>query len=276
MHYVIEGRRTLFEGVLQPWRQRIGATALARIDRTLAIYLRDCSEPPADPRQRPGLLYVPGLGTSPNIDSSELAWLRQLLSRVAAAATEIEACLALPPPSEPAGDSSSAGDPEAAIVPAGNASVTRQRERRTDVYRCGSLPVSIRHHAPQLLAALDDTPLLRIPRHGPDATLIALPAGVRTPVHHGCSNSRCSVVVGLPGSARVDILAGGEPCHLLAGDGMLFDASYDIEYVNRSESEARVLVFDVWHPGLGPSEQQALSDLIAAMVDFDTRLQELP
>jgi hypothetical protein len=56
---------------------------------------------------------------------------------------------------------------------------------------------------------------------------------------------------------------------------MVFDASYGIGYGNDGESETRVLVFDIWHPGLAPFERQALGALIAAIVDFDIRLQEL-
>lgn len=273
MHQVAEGRRALFEGVLHPWRQNAD-TPLTRIDRALAFYLRDCSETPADPRQRAGLLYVPGLGASPRVDCRDLAWLPTLLARVDTATTEVESCVALASPSDRVGDmapdrSSDVGGPMA------HDGIAPPRERQVDIYRCGTLRESIRRLAPQLIAAIADTPLLRIPRHAPEAAIVVLPAGVRTPTRHGCSNSRCSVVVNLPDSRGVDVIAGGETHRLPAGAGMVFDASYGIGYGNDGESEARVLVFDIWHPGLAPVEQQALGALIAAIVDFDIRLQEL-
>jgi hypothetical protein len=48
-----------------------------------------------------------------------------------------------------------------------------------------------------------------------------------------------------------------------------------MDYANSGATEARLLVFDIWHPGLSTAEQQALTALLAAIVDFDTRLQEL-
>lgn len=273
MHEVAEGRRALFEGALQPSRQHADAP-LTRIDRALAIYLRDCTETPTDPRQRAGLLYVPGLGTSPAVDCQGLEWLSVLLARLATMGTEVESCLTLSSPSERTNVTPSRRS-QGADGMMTDEGIAPPREHQVDVYRCGTLRESIRRRAPQLLAALVDTPLLRIPRHGPNAAIIVLPAGVHTPTWHGCSNSRCSVVVSLPGSAGVDVIAGGERHRLLAGAGMVFDASYGIEYVNDSESEARMLVFDIWHPGLTPSEQQALRALIATIVDFDIRLQEL-
>jgi aspartate beta-hydroxylase len=273
MQQVAAGRRDLFEGVLQPWRQSAD-TPLTRIDRALAIYLRDCSEAPADPRQRAGLLYVPGLGTSPRVDCGDLAWLSTLLARVDTAATEIESSLALSSSSGHAGDVTPGHSPDVGGRMNQDAAA-QPRERQVDIYRCGTLHDSIRRRAPQLVAALADTPLLRVPRHAPDAAIVVLPAGVRTPIRHSCSNSRCSVVVSLPGSDGIDVIAGGETHRLQAGNGLVFDASYGIGYGNVGESEAHVLVFDIWHPGLAPFEQQALGALIAAIVDFDMRLQEL-
>lgn len=273
MHQVAEGRRALFESALQPWRQS-GDTPLARIDRALAIYLRDCSEIPADPRQRAGLLYVPGLGASPRVECPDLAWLSTLLARVDTAAAEVESCLALPSPSDRVGDMTPGRSPDVG-GPMVRDGIAPPHERQVDIYHCGTLRESIRRLAPQLVAALVDAPLLRIPRHAPEAAIVVLPAGVRTPTRHGCSNSRCSIVVNLPGSSGVDVIAGGETHRLPAGAGMVFDASYGIGYGNDGESEARVLVFDIWHPGLAPFERQALGALIAAIVDFDIRLQEL-
>ncbi len=273
MRQVAEGRRALFESALQPSRQGAGEP-LTRIDRALAIYLRDCSEKPADPRQRAGLLHVPGLGTSPRVECRDLAWLPALLARVDAAAAEVENCLALPSPSERVGDMTPAPDPDIGGLAACEG-IAPPRERQVDIYHCGTLRESVRRVAPRLVAALSDTPLLRIPRHAPEVAIVVLPAGVLTPTRYGCSNSRCSVIVNLPGSGVVDVIAGGETHRLPASTGMVFDASYGIGYGNDSESEARVLVFDIWHPGLAPFERQALGALIAAIVDFDIRLQEL-
>lgn len=262
MRYVADGRRALFDGVLQPLRHDAGDVRFERIDRALAIYLRERDERPADPRQRPRLLYIPGLRASPSIDPAELAWLPSLLARVTTTAAEIDACLA---PARHASSSAIGADDRPA--PPG--------EYRADLYRCGCPLDAARRHAPHLLAALADAPMTRIPRHGPRAEIIALSPAMQIPVRHGCSNSHCSVIVGLPGSARIDVSVGGEPHGVRDGEAIVCDASYGIGYANGGDTEARVLVFDIWHPDLDAAEREALTALLAAMVDFDTRLQEL-
>jgi aspartate beta-hydroxylase len=267
MRYVTEGRRDLFNAALQPWREHIDSLAMERIDRALAVYLREADEPPGDSRQRAGLLHIHGLGTSPRVGSESPEWLRTLLSRMTTLTTEIDACWT---------PTSAAQTHASSLMVADSEPETAQpHEQRIDLHRSGNVPDTIRRRAPQLLAALADTPLLRVARHGPNAALISLPSGTHTLPQHGCSNSRCTVVAGLPNSARVEIHAGSEPFQVGAGEAMLFDASYAIEYVNRSETEARLLVFDVWHPVLGHAEQQAVGALLTAMVDFDTQLQDL-
>jgi hypothetical protein len=114
-----------------------------------------------------------------------------------------------------------------------------------------------------------------IPRHAPDAAIIGLPAATHTAASYGRSNAGCMAVVGLPGSAAVEVTAGADTHRLQAGEAILVDASYAVGYANAGTTEARILVFDTWHPGLGTAEQQALTAVFTTIVDWDTRLQEL-
>ena len=270
MRYVAEGRRALFEAALQPMRNTDPAAALDRIERALSIYLRESGEQPPDPRQRPTFLYVPGLGSAPFIDAKP-EWLDDFLLRIAAAGPEIDACLASSP--SPAAVSSSPFSLGSLLgnLPAAESAV----EQRISIYQRGLLHDVPRQHAPHLLDALNAAPLAHVPRHGPDAEIVVLNADARSALRYGRSNSRCSVVVAMPGSAKVGVVTGGEARTLATGAALLCDPSFGVEYFNDGDGEARILAFEIWHPALSSNERQALGAIAATAVDFDTRLQEI-
>ncbi|HEX6613089.1 MAG TPA: tetratricopeptide repeat protein [Rhodanobacteraceae bacterium] len=269
MRYVAHGRRALFDAALQPVRGR--GAALDRVERALADYLRETREPRADSRQRPTFLYVPGLGATPFLDPARCAWLDGLAQRIAGAGDEIAACLASPE-AAPADTASpfSLGSLLAAQTPD-----VKPAERRVPVYQRGLLHDAPRRLAPRLLEALAAAPMVHIARHGPDAELIEIAARARSGLRHGRSNSRCGVAIAPADGAPVRVLAGGEARALQAGQSVLFDPSFGVEYVNDGDAPARLLAFEVWHPDLSMDERDALTALTAAVVEFDARVQDL-
>jgi aspartate beta-hydroxylase len=268
MVYVAEGRRALFDSVLQPVRER--GAAITRVERALADYLRETHEPRTDARQRPTFLYVPALGGAPFLDVSQCAWLDEFRQRVAASGDEIAACLAAPAGSPAGASAFSLGSLLAAQAPE-----AAPAERHVQIYQRGLLHDTPRQHAPQLLAALGDVPLVHIPRHGPDAEIIELAGNVRSSLRHGRTNSRCGVAVALPGSAPMRVLVGGEARALEAGQAVLFDPSFGVEYANDGATSAHVLAFEIWHPDLDADEREALTALTEAVIEFDGRVQGL-
>lgn len=268
MRHVAEGRRALFRAALQPMRER--GAALDRVERALAIYLRENNEPRGDARQRPSFLYVPGLGSAPFLDASRCEWLPGFLSRIATIDDEIAACLGAPISTATGASPFSLGTLLAAQTPD-----VAPAERRIPIHQRGLLHDAPRQHAPQLIAALSEAPLVHISRHGPDAEIIELAANARSSLRHGRTNSRCGVAVALPGSAPVRVLVGGEARALETGNAALFDPSFGVEYVNDGAQPGRVLAFEIWHPELSADERDALAALTAAVVEFDTRVQEL-
>ena len=274
MRYVAEGRRALFEGTLQPWLAHLSAASSDRITRALAIYLRDRRESPPDPRQRPTLLYIPDLGTSPLPDLAQSGWLATLLASVATLGAEVDACLRAT--QRDAGTASPTAAPDApADARAGPAAPLPAGDSRAHIYRGGTLSDAARRHAPQLLRALAGTPLMEVARFGPDAQIVTLPAATRTAMTWSRCNASCSVMVGLPRSADVEVSVGTDTHRLGAGGAIVGDRSYGIGYANVGAAEGRLLVFDIWHPGLSVAEREAVAALLATVVDFDTRLQEL-
>ena len=67
---------------------------------------------------------------------------------------------------------------------------------------------------------------------------------------------------------------GGESRQLIAGRSLVFDPSFGFDYAV-GDGLAFALVFEVWNPGISRLERDALTALIQAVVDFDSRLQDL-
>ncbi len=78
MRYVKAGRRRAFEKVLEPVYARHGREALHRFDDCLAIQVGDRRASFPDPRQRPSVLYFPGLPSAPYFERTALPWLADL------------------------------------------------------------------------------------------------------------------------------------------------------------------------------------------------------
>ena len=267
MTYVARERRAWLAASLQPWRTDGGTGDLDRVERSLAVYLRELAQAVDDPRQHTGILYIAGLGATPVFEPAEVDWMGALLGRVAGAAAEIEACLGAVPAV------ASGASPFSMLQAA--ATTPPDHEYRVSLIANGRVTDTARAHAPQLLAWMADTPLAKIPRYGPRASIACLAPGARTAERHGRSNAHCRVAIALPGSAPSEITVGGKPYPLQDGNGMLFDPSFGVSCACTGDNEARLLLFDVWHPRLTLLERDALTALITAIVDFDTQLQEL-
>jgi hypothetical protein len=251
--YVAKGRRAWFDEVLQPLRRREAGQS-DRIDEALAAYLEGRAPVLADPRQRPGFLSVPNISTACFLDNARFAWPDRGAALISACLGEMDECVA-----------ASAASGQAAT---GDSS-------RVSVLRGGVLQYEARKRAPQLQRVLAGLPLAQVPHHAPDVEIIALSVGGSIGRHYGRSNSRCSLLFNPTGSAAFEVIVGGEKRTLNPGQILVLDSSFGVEYANPAGRPVRALSVEAWHPELSESEQQALCALIAAAVDFDTRLQDL-
>ncbi len=89
MNYVDQGRRQLFDEVLEPLRQRYGRDELQRVDQCLAIYLNERPANLPDPRQQPKFLYFPGLPPQPFYARERFPWQSELEAAGAAIRGEL-------------------------------------------------------------------------------------------------------------------------------------------------------------------------------------------
>jgi hypothetical protein len=249
--YVTSGRRAWFDAAVKrlniatgQWRQRI--------DQALTFYLEGRLPTVADARQRPGPLYVPQITTSCFLDNARFGWLEGAAARISACASELGACIA------------------AAAVP-GQAPAPNAR---VSVLHRGAVQYEARRHAPQLQRVLAQLPLARVPHFAPDVEILALNGDSRLPLSYARANSLCTVMFN-PGRSAFDVIVGREKRVLGVGQALTLDATFGVECGHTGEGAVCALSMEVWHPELSEPEQQALSALFMAAVDFDSRLQEL-
>ena len=252
--YVATGRRAWFEQALRLLRLGAAGQRWDRIDAALATYLEGRAPVLADPRQRPAFMSVPKIKTACFLDNARFAWLDRGAVLINACLSEMSECIA-----------ASAAPNRVALPQAG----------RVSVLHGGVLQYEARQCAPQLQRVLAELPLAHVPHHAPDVEIIALSGLGRLPPHYGRSNSRCSVLFNPAQSAAFEVIVGGEKRVLNAGQTLVLDGSFGVEYANSGERSVHALSVEAWHPDLSEPEQQALSALITAAVDFDTRLQDL-
>ncbi|MGH8192436.1 MAG: tetratricopeptide repeat protein [Rhodanobacteraceae bacterium] len=270
MQYVTTGRRNLFHGALEPFRRGINAARLGRVDAALAAYLRDRTEPPADPRQQPTFLYIPDLGAKCFLDTASFDWLPGWSVRAATLGDEALAC------TTPAAETASPPLFSLEAMKGGqNAVIAPASEQQVPLYRRGAFDDRIRNRAPRLSETIDLAPLVHIPKYGPDAAILVLHPGVRTTPRRGRTNAFCTIVVAFSGSSPLQVMVGGETRQMRAAESLAFDPSFEFEYAAVGDAQARALILDVWNPNISPLERDALTALTAAVVDFDARLRDL-
>ena len=88
IRYVKAGRRRVLGHALEPVYVRHGRDALARFERCLASQIGEAATQPPDPRQRPSILYFPGLPSAPYFERSLFPWFAQLESEAGAMPSE--------------------------------------------------------------------------------------------------------------------------------------------------------------------------------------------
>ena len=270
MRYVDVGRHDLFGNALEPFRKGINAARLGRVDATLATYLHERPEAPADPRQKPSFLYIPDPGATCFPDIAAFDWLAGWSARASSLNSEALACIK--GMAEEVTDVAPFNlDAMTATHDAGSVPAV---EQRIPFYQRGIFRDAMRGLAPQLSGLLEAAPLVRIPNYAPNVEILALRPGSGTATLRGRTNAFCTIVVVFEESGPLRVTVGGESRQLPAGQALAFDPSFGFDYA-ADDAPVRALVFEDWNPGISPLERDALTALIQAVVDFDSRLQNL-
>lgn len=266
MRVVASGRRQLFYGLLVPLRERYGAAALVRLEKSLAIYLEDIAPDYPEPQQRPKFLYFPDL-SAPRFFARELfPWYAELEAHTAAIREEMLGVLAEDRHFEPflghVDDQQSLQDLLRGDrgTPAWNAFF---------FYRHGQRNEANAARCPRTAAALDATPLCRIREHAPEACFSLLTPGSHILPHHGVTNTRVVTHLALVVPDNCSLVVGGQAQSWEEGRCFSFDDTFEHEAWNRGADTRVVVLLDTWNPYLTEIERIAITDLIAVIGDFN-------
>jgi len=119
-------------------------------------------------------------------------------------------------------------------------------------------------HCPRTLALLASLPQPRIPGASPNAMFSLLAPGTAIPPHVGVNNARlvCHLPLVVPEGCWFRV--GAETRFWHRGEAFVFDDTIEHEAMNPSDQLRVVFIFDLWHPGLAPTEREAVAALIGA------------
>jgi aspartate beta-hydroxylase len=268
MRFAQAGRRRLFEAVLEPVAERHGAAAFGRVRETLATYLGDRPGVPVDVRQKPSILFFPGLPTTPYFARELFPWMEEFERHTDAICDELREVL----PHADGRERVFTSDTEEQAGLQGS-----QGAPGWDgfyFYRHGARRDSNCRRCPHTAAALEALSLARIREHAPEIMFSVLTPGTHILPHRGVTNTR--VVCHLPLIVPEDcaLVVGGEAHHWREGQGVVFDDTFEHEAWNRGSRTRVVLIVDVWNPHLTPAERDAVAALVEAIGDFNRAAAE--
>jgi aspartate beta-hydroxylase len=270
--FVLAGRRSLFNDVLEPLRQRYGVSELVRVEQCLSIYLGEQKATLSDSRQQPKFLYFPGVPSQPYYPRERFAWQAELEAHTEVIREELLGVLSQPQDFEPFLQTDSPQDTADLLRSSG---VQQAAWDAYFFYRHGERYGEHAARCPQTAALLDALPLARVREHSPETLYSVLRPGTHILPHRGVTNTR--LVTHLPLIVPTDcaLRVGGEIHEWKEGRCVTFDDTYTHEAWNNSAETRVVLILDSWNPDLSEAERAAVSDLVGAIGDFN-RASEVP
>jgi aspartate beta-hydroxylase len=271
VHAVLTQRNAVFDGLLQPLRRIHGEAALDRIERAVSGYLRLTELTPPDPMQRPRFLYIPGLPTSPYLDTSLQPWTPQLRNAFPAVRAEAASLL------------TEGRDLEEFINVQGEDHIgnylggLRPSWDAFFFYRRGQRYDENHRRCPRTSALLESIDLTRIPGQTPEICFSVLAPDTHILPHHGVTNARTVMHLPLivPPNCALNLVDRGTH-HWIEGEPVMFDDTFLHEAWNRSESVRVILLMDCWNPHLTAAERAAVVTLSQAIGVLDVAYASSP
>ena len=258
--------------------ERLHADYVARLERGLAGIVSGFGSALTAPEQRrlarfagniarrtrawhsePSHFHYPGLAEREFHDPEDFPWIAALEAATPAIRAEFEALMA--------------GE-RAELVPyiqyADNQPLRQWRELNWNrdwtaihLLRDGATVEANARHCPQTLALLEPVGQPRIPGRSPNAMFSLLAPGTRIPPHNGVANTRLVCHLPLIVPEKCEFRVGAETRIWEPGRAFVFDDTIEHEARNDSDRLRVVLIFDLWHPGLGPAEREAVAAMMA-------------
>ena len=119
-------------------------------------------------------------------------------------------------------------------------------------------------HCEATMAVIAQLPMPEIRGFSPNAMFSLLAPGAHIPPHVGVANTRlvCHLPLIVPDGCWFRVGAETRPWR--RGEAWIFDDTIEHEARNESEAVRVILIVDIWHPGLGPIERDAISAMMRA------------
>ena len=119
-------------------------------------------------------------------------------------------------------------------------------------------------HCEATMAAVADLPMPDIAGCSPNAMFSLLAPGAHIPPHTGVANTRlvCHLPLIVPDGCWFRVGAETRPWR--RGEAWIFDDTIEHEARNEGDALRVILIVDIWHPGLGPAEREAVSAMMGA------------
>ena len=121
---------------------------------------------------------------------------------------------------------------------------------------------------PITMKALDGAPKPDQPGRTPAAMFSLLKPKTRIPPHNGVTNVRLVTHLALIIPENCGFRVGNETRQWVPGRAWVFDDTIEHEAWNESDKLRVVLIFDIWHPHLTPSERAMITALTAGVNAF--------
>lgn len=253
-----EGQALLARYLGDLHREAVGADGPERI--LSSIWVRDGLDPPAfrHDRQRPHMFYVPDLPAEPVFPRETLPFAAGLEKATDAIREEFLAAV----------DPEKDGDPYIPDAPASDPQWERLKGSRDwtglHLFKDGTANERFTPRFPRTLKALAATPVTRLDGKPIEVFFSVLKPGAHIPPHYGLSNCRMTVHLPLIVPKGCSIRVASHRQEWREGEIFAFDDSFDHEVWNAGEETRVLLIFEAWHPALGPEEIAAIERCYSA------------
>jgi aspartate beta-hydroxylase len=267
-------RKGIVAAALEPVRARHGQSALRRVDKCVAMHVRDIAKAMPDERQKPKALYFPDIPATPYLQSELFPWVATLEAKAAAIRAEAQAQLQAP-----------ATAFESFLHFEENWQVDRHlRNSRGSppswdaffFYRHGARYDENSTRCPATAEALESLPLARVRDHSPEICFSLLTPGTHILPHYGDTNTRVVAHLPLIVPEACALNVGGEVRAWREGEVIVFDDTFLHEAWNHSSEARVVLILDAWNPYLTEAERDAVTAIVETLGIFDRECRNVP
>ena len=263
------GRLQLFHEWLVPMQELYGRDEMKRVAECLAMYLGQIPTIYADPRQKPGFLYFPGLPVAPVFDRKNLVFAEWYEAQANAIREEMLAIVS---------ESTQIQPFHYQLTEAQRSSLTQGGSWDAYFFYRDGERFSAHHDAcPATSAVLAKLPLDHVRKHGPEVCFSLMRPSAHILPHRGVTNTRAVLHLGLaiPEHCALNLVEVGA-VKWREGGCFAFDDTYEHEAWNHSDTTRVILLGDIWNPYLTEAECAATAGLIGLIGDFNASTAGAP